>query len=161
MLSRAEFLLLTDLTRPRFDARARRDQFPFLVADEYDGVQGRRLYTAGHALLTVVVEDLARKGGLDLDLANEIGLNCQHFLFDADLSDDSKPIWVGAAFWDENGTIGRNHVGGTIEAVDTQLKRDPDTTPLTFRVVLANATRAAAIVRRRAQDHRIELGPFF
>lgn len=156
-LRRTEFLLLTELTRPRFDAYARRDQLP-LSAD--DGVTSR--YSVFEAFLQIAINDLcddpkqesrsAAKATV-CAVAPTLAARWQDIV--ASAADPALPeiVWVRLTHKHSDEGPRLSNLVGTADEVGAAIALTPD-----FRKIDGgSATACAAILIRRANEQAIEL----
>lgn len=180
MLTRDDFRALVNYDNPKLDARARRDQLPFINADLIDGeapaAGARKPYRAIDAYYTMIVDDLNERLGLPLDRACSLTVALSDFIVPA------LPRIAASAAAISRGEPAAEIYGGAVEvvrmaragrggrAVETWLPllgtadklsaAIADHEPVAA-VALVNLSRIAALLRQRAEKHRIDLGELF
>lgn len=162
LLSRAQFLQLTDLTADALKVRDQRGQLPFVIDQSKFG----RGYTPFEALLTILVSEFAEGGGLGVSSATDLVARLSPGLADqwhriaasSDAVLDGSPlegeILCGA--FEAQGPKGKSvavEICGTADDVAAawQKNRPFRTSPF------VSVTRAGIVLNQRAKRHSISI----
>jgi len=176
---RRDWLLLVHHDRAVFDSRARRDQYPFLNSDMVDvrqsaaGEESRyKMYSATEALYTIIADELNAQVNTPLHQACSIAAQLSDFVV------PHLPEIVASAAAFHRGQETEELFCGFIKCHRSDGGRAIEFTrpvygtmaamadlPRHWPTIIAwgfiNLTRAAALLKKRADEHHIDLGDFW